>query len=113
MIQMKDIVREGHPALRKTAKEVELPPSEEDVETLNEMLSFLKNSQDEEVSKKYNLRAGVGLAAPQLGINKRMVAIYFVDQNEKIHSYQLINPKVKIGRASCRERTKRKEEGKE
>ncbi|HLQ97864.1 MAG TPA: peptide deformylase [Candidatus Dormibacteraeota bacterium] len=94
MIQMKDIVREGHPALRKTAKEVELPPSEEDVETLNEMLSFLKNSQDEEVSKKYNLRAGVGLAAPQLGINKRMVAIYFVDQNEKIHSYQLINPKV-------------------
>ncbi len=94
MIQMKDIVREGHPSLRKVAEEVTLPPTEEDIQTLNKMMTFLKNSQDEEISKKYNLRAGVGLAAPQLGINKRLVAIYFVDQNEKVHSYQLINPKI-------------------
>src|SRR5699024_85055 len=88
------IVRAGEPSLRKVAKEVSLPPTEEDVQTLNKMLTFLKNSQDEEISKKYDLRAGVGLAAPQLGINKRLVAIYFVDQNEKVHSYQLINPKI-------------------
>jgi|SRR5690625_859011 len=94
MILMKDIVREGHPSLRLNAEEVSLPPSEEDIQLLNKMLTFLKNSQDEEVSKKYDLRAGVGLAAPQLGINKRLVAIYFVDQNEKAHSYQLINPKI-------------------
>lgn len=94
MIQMKDIVREGHPALRKVAKEVSLPPSETDIQTLNKMLTFLKNSQDEEISNKYQLRAGVGLAAPQLGINKRMVAIHFEDQNEKVYSYQLINPKI-------------------
>jgi len=94
MIQMENIVREGHPSLRKVAEEVTLPPTEEDIQTLNKMLDFLKNSQDEEISEKYNLRAGVGLAAPQLGINKRLIAIHFVDQNEKVHSYQLINPKI-------------------
>src|SRR5690625_2745835 len=94
MIQMKNIVREGHPSLRKVANEVTLPPSKEDIQTLNKMLSFLKNSQDEEISEKYDLRPGVGIAAPQLGINKRLIAIHFLDQNEKTNSYQLINPKI-------------------
>ncbi|WP_368654683.1 peptide deformylase [Ornithinibacillus sp. 4-3] len=94
MITMKDIVREGHPALRKTAIEVPLPPSEEDVELLQNMLTFLKNSQDPEISKEYDLRSGVGLAAPQLGINKRMFAVYFEDDNGKKYNYGLINPKI-------------------
>lgn len=94
MITMKDIVREGHPALRKIAKEVTLPPSEEDINTLDQMITFLKNSQNEEIAEKYNLRSGVGLAAPQLGINKRLIAIHFKDQDGKLYSYQLINPKI-------------------
>lgn len=94
MITMKDILREGHPALRKVAEEVSLPPSQEDIDLLNKMLTFLKNSQDEEVAEKYNLRSGVGLAAPQLGINKRLIAIHFEDKNGKLYSYQLINPKI-------------------
>lgn len=94
MIQMKNIVREGHPSLRTIADEVSLPPSNEDVQILNDMLTFLKNSQDEEISEKYGLRAGVGLAAPQLGINKRLIVIHFIGHNDKINSYQLINPKI-------------------
>jgi peptide deformylase len=94
MIQMKNIVREGHPSLREIANEVALPPSEDNIQLLNDMMTFLKNSQDEEISAKYNLRAGVGLAAPQLGINKRLIVIHFVDQHEKVNSYQLINPKI-------------------
>ncbi len=34
MITMKDVVREGHPALRERAKDVSLPASEEEKETL-------------------------------------------------------------------------------
>lgn len=94
MITMKDIVREGHPALREIAKEVAMPPSKEDIQTLKKMLEFLKNSQDEELCKKYNLRPGVGLAAPQLGITKRMIAVHFEDINGKIYSYGLFNPKI-------------------
>src|SRR5690606_5256026 len=66
----------------------------EEIELLQKMLQFLKNSQDEEIAKKYNLRAGVGLAAPQLGISKQMVAVHFMDFNEKEYSYGLFNPKI-------------------
>lgn len=94
MITMKDIVREGHPSLVKTAKEVELPLKEDDKALLKDMITFLKNSQDEEIAEKYQLRAGVGLAAPQLGIEKRLVAIHFEDGNGKLYSHGLVNPKI-------------------
>lgn len=94
MITMKDIVREGHPALRKTAEEVAVPLSEEDVQLSQEMLTFLKDSQDEELAAKYQLRSGVGLAAPQLNINKRIIAIHLEDEKGKLHSYCLFNPKI-------------------
>lgn len=94
MITMKDILREGHPALRKISKEVTLPPSQEDIDLLNKMMTFLKNSQDEEIAEKYQLRSGVGLAAPQLGVNKRLIAIHFEDRDGKLYSYTLINPKI-------------------
>jgi len=94
MITMDDIVREGHPILRQVAKEVDLPPSEEDKKTLEAMMEFLINSQDEEIAKKYNLRAGIGLAAPQIGISKRMIAIYLTDEQDRLHQYALFNPKI-------------------
>jgi len=94
MITMDDIVREGHPSLRKKADEVEVPLSEENKQLLNDMLTFLKNSQEEEIAKKYGLRAGVGLAATQLNINKRLVAVHFEDPKGNMYTYGLVNPKV-------------------
>lgn len=93
MLTMKDIVRDGHPALRKKSKEVDLPLNNEDLKILDDMLTYLKNSQDKKIAEKYNLRTGVGLAAPQLGINKQLIVVHFELENEK-HSYQLINPKI-------------------
>ncbi|WP_174613108.1 peptide deformylase [Virgibacillus ihumii] len=94
MITMKDIVREGHPSLREKAEEITVPPSEDDKKLLQEMLEFVKNSQDDELAEKYDLRPGVGLAAPQLGVNKRMIAIHFEDAKGKLYSYGLFNPKI-------------------
>src|SRR5690625_5171825 len=94
MITMKDIVREGHPSLREKAKEVTVPPLKEDIQLLNKMITFLKNSQDEEIAEKHQLRSGDGLAAPQLGVNKRLIAIHFDDQDEQLHGYQLINTRI-------------------
>lgn len=94
MLTMDDIVLEGHPALRKVAEEVSLPASEEEHQLLNDMLQFLKNSQDEEVCSQYNLRPGVGLAAPQLGVLKRMIALHFEDNRGKLYSYGLFNPHI-------------------
>lgn len=94
MITMKDIVREGHKSLITKADEVDLPLSEQNKQLLNDMITFLKNSQDPDIADKYNLRAGIGLAAPQLGINKRLIAIHFEDTDDKRYSYGLVNPKI-------------------
>ena len=79
--------------LAKKCEEVNLPLSEEDRKTLLDMVEYLKVSQDDELAKKYNIRPGVGLAANQIGLNKRMIAIYFEDE-DRTHEYALVNPKI-------------------
>ncbi len=93
MLLMKDIVRDGHPALRKKSEAVRFPLTDEEKNILQKMSEYLKNSQDEEIAQKYNLRGGVGLAAPQLGINKQMIALYF-EYDGTLYDYQLVNPKI-------------------
>lgn len=94
MLTMKDIIKEGNPILRQIAKEVELPPTTEDKETMEKMIQYLINSQDPEISKKYKLRPGVGLAAPQIGISKRMIAIHVPNEGEKFTALGMYNPKI-------------------
>lgn len=95
MLTMNDIVRDGHPMLRKKVSEV----TEIDVQTIAELKSmreYLINSQDPEMSEQHSLRPGVGLAAPQIGLDKRMLAIYVADEDgNPEYDYMLINPKVK------------------
>ena len=98
MITMDDIVREGHPALREVATEVSFPLSQEDKELGNLMQEFLKNSQDPELSEEYGLRGGVGLAAPQLAVSKRIIAVEIPSMDEESDepflSTVMYNPKI-------------------
>ncbi len=94
----REIITDSDPLLRQKSVDVSLPLSKEDEETLHYMLHHLEVSQDDELSEKYGLRPGVGLAAPQLGILKKMIAIRLPyhqdDGTTKIVSYALINPKI-------------------
>lgn len=94
MLTMKDIIREGNPILRQVAKEVSLPPSQEEKNILQSMLEYLINSQNEEIAQKYQLRPGIGLAAPQIGVSKRMIAVHVVDENGQLFSEGIFNPKI-------------------
>ena len=94
MILMKDIVLEDHPVLRDVAEEVALPASEEDKETARRMLEYVINSQNPETSQKYGLRPGIGLAAPQINVSKRIIAIHVSDEKGNLYSYALFNPKI-------------------
>ncbi len=78
--------------MRKRSQPVEMPLSNKDKETLDAMLDYLKRSQDDEYAKKHHIRAGVGMAAIQIGLLKRMFVIYFIDENEEEVAYQLVNP---------------------
>lgn len=94
MLLMKDIVREGSKVLKEKAVEVSIPLSKEDEQALIDMREYLYNSCDEEIAKKYKLRAGVGLAAPQIGLSKRMLAIVSPDEFGNMHEFIMVNPKI-------------------
>ena len=90
------IVKDSNPNLREKSEEVkEITP--EIIDFVNEMHDYLIASQDEEISKKYNIRPGVGLAAPQVGRNIKALVVYFEDEIEGkkiIVDHRLINPKI-------------------
>ncbi len=94
MITMEDIIREGHPTLKEVAKEVNLPATDEEKQILAQMLEYVINSQDPDISEKYGLRPGIGLAAPQINVSKRMIAIHTLDEKGNQHSYALFNPRI-------------------
>ena len=94
MILMKDIIREGNELLRKKSEKVKTPLSDEDKNLIMEMLGFLFNSQNKELAEKYGLRPGVGLAAPQLGINKQIFTILANDEDGKMWLMAIVNPKI-------------------
>lgn len=85
------IVKDNNPIMRKRSLPVEMPLSDKDRETLNDMLEYLKLSQDEEYTKKHKIQAGVGMAAIQIGLLKRMFVVYYQKDNETVQ-YQLVNP---------------------
>ena len=87
------IVKDTNPIMRKRSLEVPFPLAKEDKELLDEMLLYLKRSQDEEYSKKHNIRPGVGMAAIQVGVLKRMFVIYLKEEDNEI-AMQLVNPKI-------------------
>ncbi|HAJ69603.1 MAG: peptide deformylase [Alkalibacterium gilvum] len=98
MLTMKNVIREGHPTLRKVAEPVTLPLTNDEKELAMEMLDFLKNSQDTDIAEKYELRPGVGIAAPQLNVSKRMIAVHVPSDLPEDTAPQfsdiLINPRI-------------------
>ena len=94
MILRKNILTDDNPKLRQKSEDVVLPLSSEDQKLLDDMLEYLIASQDEKQAKELDIQPGVGLAAPQLGILKKMFVVYTTDEKEVLHKYALVNPKI-------------------
>ena len=94
MLLMKDILDEKDNRLREKSKEVKFPLTDEDKKTVDDMIEFLTNSQIDELATKYDLRPGMGLAAPQMGINKNFFVVCYEVSEGKFDDYILINPKI-------------------
>ena len=90
------IVKDSNPSLRQKSVEVnEITP--ELIDFVNQMHDYLVASQDEVISKKHNLREGVGLAAPQVGRNIKALVVYFQEETEDgivEVDHRLINPRI-------------------
>lgn len=95
MLKNKDILDEKDKRLRKISKEVTFPLDEKDKKTIELIIEYLTNSQIEKLAEKYNLRPGMGMAAIQLGIDKRyFVIVHEQEQKETFKTYIIINPKI-------------------
>lgn len=88
------ILDEKDKRLREVSKEVEFPLSKEDKKNIEDMITYLTMSQNEEYEKKYNLRAGMGLAYIQIGIPKRIFVIVEELEDGEYKNYIIINPKI-------------------
>ena len=95
MLRTKDILDEKDKRLRKISTDVTFPIKQEYKDMVNNMIEYLRNSQIDEIAQKYDLRPGMGMAAPQLGVNKRffvVVAEKEVDGKQDFDTYIIFNP---------------------
>ena len=92
MFKKCNILDEKRPELRKRSIDVVNPLSKEEKELIEQAIMHLKYSQIDKYADKYNLRPGMGLAFPQLGINKRVIIIVHEYEDNKFKNYVFINP---------------------
>lgn len=79
-----EVLKEPNPILRQISKEVELPLSDEDKQTLNDLYAYVR---------EHNVDC-VGMAAPQFGISKRLIAYRYRDNDGRLIQGKLVNPKI-------------------
>ena len=94
MFKKLDILDEKDPHLRKISVDAKLPLSKEYKNIIEQIITELTYSQIEEYEKKYELRPGMGLAFPQLGINERIIVIVHEEEEGKFKNYVIVNPKI-------------------
>ena len=93
------IVKDNEPSIRVRCTPVPTPLIPEHQTLIDEMMAYLIASQDPEYRKKHpDCREGVGLAAPQVGHNVRMIVIAYDTGDEKNPriEYQLANPRIVV-----------------
>jgi len=95
MINMRDLLLEDNLSLREVAQPVELPLSEEDFNLLQNMAAFVMNSQIKAYDNNNELfHPSIGLAAPQIGISKRMFVIALPDDENELFVMAVVNPTI-------------------
>ncbi len=94
MLLYNDIIKDTEKLLREKCNDVTVPLDEETIKQINEMHDYLVNGYDDEFVKNNNIRPGVGIAAPQIGVLKRMFCILSYDEKGNLHEYCIVNPKI-------------------
>ncbi len=94
MLNYDNIIKEDHLDIRKKSADVKIPLSREDKKTMLDMHEYLVLGYDDKKAEKYNIRPGVGIAAPQIDVLKKMFVIIAYDEHDELHVYGVINPKI-------------------
>ena len=94
MFRKVKILDEKDKRLRTKSVPFTEPVSDEEKKLVERMITHLTYSQIPEYEEKYDLRPGMGLAFPQVGINKRLIVIVDEYEKGKFENYIVVNPKI-------------------
>lgn len=94
MFKKLNILDEKEKSLRKKSVDAKFPISKKYKDLVKQIIDELTFSQIEELAEKYELRPGMGLAFPQLGINERIIVIVHEIDEGKFDNYVVVNPKI-------------------
>jgi peptide deformylase len=88
------ILDEKEKVLHQVSKEVTFPLTDKQKKDIKDMLLYLRMSQIEEYSEKYNLRPGMGLSYVQIGELERIFVICDEVEEGQFEEYVIINPEI-------------------
>ena len=88
------ILDEKNPILHKKSKEVTFPLSDETKKLINDTLTYLEMSQDEEIAEKYDIRAGMGMSFVQMGKLERIFVVSEEMEDGSFERHIVINPEM-------------------
>jgi peptide deformylase len=86
------LLKDTNPSLRQVAMELTFPITDHDQNLIDRMVSYIDACYQKQ-DQKYNIRSGIALAAPQVGLLKKVIYIHF-DINKKEEKYLIANPKI-------------------
>ena len=93
IINAENILLDPAAVLREKAEDVVLPLSKENRQLLSDMIEYVRNSHDDEFCKANGIRPSVGIAAPQVGVSKKMIAVS-IEEEDGMVEFALANPKI-------------------
>ena len=100
LINNDTIIKDDNPLIRQTSADVAIPLSQEDIDLAHDMMQYVKNSIDPDKCEELNLRPAVGISAIQVGVPKKITAVYIVHEVDddgnvtKAFEALLANPKI-------------------
>lgn len=83
---------DGDPLLRKKSTTVEYI-DDEIKQNIDKMVSYIDACYYDK-AKELKIKPGIAIAAPQVGLNKRIIYVHFDDENEQEQQHLLINPEI-------------------
>ncbi len=94
-ISYKDIIKDNNPKLREVSEDVTWPLSKEDLTIMNQMIDYVRSSQDHNQAEERDLRPAYGVSAVQLGHLKKMMYVRIENnQGFEPEEFALINPRI-------------------
>lgn len=90
LINEDTILLDSDALLRSKSQPVNIPLSPEDEQLAQELLQYVIESTDEELAQAKKLKPAVGISAIQVGVPKQILAIHYVDYDEKTEEEYLV-----------------------